>query len=248
MPLQYINEMLGLPELHLHKIVSIDAQEVHLEASPVAYKQPCPICDSEQHVKCDGRNQPRQIRHLSILGRKSYVHVPSQRLTCTRFGIRFVWMYDFVGPKQRYSRAFRAETVEQALGSTSAHSARMQDVPASTVQRMHQDALPTENERLMEQAWREAKDTAGLVLGIDDFAIKKGHTYNTGIHNLRGETMLDLLAGRKLDELRAYARQHPEFLALNPQSRCDGLGSGVSYVDQRMLSECHPHCGSFPCS
>ncbi|WP_270172683.1 transposase [Paenibacillus sp. SYP-B4298] len=219
-----------------------------MEASPVAYKQPCPICDSEQHVKCDGRNQPRQIRHLSILGRKSYVHVPSQRLTCTRFGIRFVWMYDFVGPKQRYSRAFRAETVEQALGSTSAHSARMQDVPASTVQRMHQDALPTENERLMEQAWREAKDTAGLVLGIDDFAIKKGHTYNTGIHNLRGETMLDLLAGRKLDELRAYARQHPEFLALNPQSRCDGLGSGVSYVDQRMLSECHPHCGSFPCS
>nr|WP_270165616.1 transposase family protein [Paenibacillus sp. SYP-B4298] len=98
MPLQYINEILGLTELHLHKIVSIDAQEVHLEASPVAYKQPCPICHSEQHVKRDGRNKPRQIRHLSIFGRKSYLHVPSQRLTYTRCGIRIVWMYDFVGP------------------------------------------------------------------------------------------------------------------------------------------------------
>ncbi|MCM3342047.1 transposase [Paenibacillus sp. MER TA 81-3] len=55
-----------------------------------------------------------------------------------------------------------------------------------------------------------------LVLGIDDFAIRKGHTYNTGIHNLRGETLLDILPGRKLDELRIYAKQSPAFLALRP--------------------------------
>ncbi|MEK8215377.1 hypothetical protein NSQ75_24605 [Paenibacillus sp. FSL L8-0463] len=42
MALQYINELLGLPELQLQQIVSMDTQEVHLEASPVAYKQPCP--------------------------------------------------------------------------------------------------------------------------------------------------------------------------------------------------------------
>ncbi|SCW81632.1 hypothetical protein SAMN04487970_10551, partial [Paenibacillus tianmuensis] len=66
MPLQYINELLGLPELKLQKIVSMDAQEVHLEALPVATKQPCPICHSEQDVKRDGRNKPRKIRHLSI--------------------------------------------------------------------------------------------------------------------------------------------------------------------------------------
>ncbi|WP_342480358.1 hypothetical protein NST07_25250 [Paenibacillus sp. FSL L8-0340] len=42
MALQYINELLGLPELQLQQIVSMDTQEVHLEASPVAYKQPYP--------------------------------------------------------------------------------------------------------------------------------------------------------------------------------------------------------------
>jgi len=112
----------------------------------------------------------------------------------------------------------------------------MHDVPASTVQRMHQDALPIESDRLVEQAWREAKDTPGLVLGIDDFAIKKGHTYNTGIHNLRGETMLDLLAGRKLDELRTYARQHPDFLALNPKAVVMDLAQAY----HTWISECFP--------
>lgn len=112
---------------------------------------------------------------------------------------------------------------------------------------MHKKALPAENERLSKQAWREAQDTLGLVPGIDDFAIKKGHTYNTGIHNLRGETMLDLLwpQARRPSCLCSSASQ---LSGAEPQSSCDGLGSGVSHVDQRMLPECHPHCGSISCS
>lgn len=218
MPLQYINELLQLPELQLHTIISMDSREVHFEASPLAYLQACPVCESKQHVKRDGRNRPRRIRHLSVFGKKSYLHIPSIRLACTRCQISFVWNYDFVGPKQRYSLAFRAETVAHALGSTAAHSARMQEAPASTVQRMHQDALPIECERLTKQAWLQAQHTSDLVLGIDDFAIRKGHTYNTGIHNLRGETMLDLLPGRTLEDLRIYAQEHPHFLTLTPKA------------------------------
>jgi len=92
--------------------------------------------------------------------------------------------------------------------------ARMQQAPASTIQRIHHEAVPAECERIYEQVCKEAKETSDLVLGVDDFASKKGHTDNTGIHNLKGETMLDLLPGRKLDDLRAYARQHPDFLII----------------------------------
>lgn len=237
MPLQYINELLGLPELKLQQIVSMDAKEVHLEAAPVAYKQPCPLCHSEAAVKRDGRNSARQIRHLSIFGKKSYLHVPAIRMICTKCRIRFVWNYTFVGPKQRYSRDFRAQIVEQALGSTAAHSAYIQQAPASTVQRMHQEALPQACERLTKQAWNEAVDSSNLVLGIDDFAIKKGHTYNTGIHNLRGETMLDLWAGRKLEDLREYAQANPRFLALKPKAVVMDLAKAY----HTWIAECFPH-------
>jgi transposase len=101
---------------------------------------------------------------------------------------------------------------------------------------MQQEALPAECSRLYEQAWSEAKAAEGLVLGIDDFAIKKGHTYNTGIHNLRGETMLDLLAGRKLEDLRAYAGQHPDFLALQPKAVVMDLAQAY----HTWIRECFP--------
>lgn len=71
---------------------------------------------------------------------------------------------------------------------------------------------------LTDQAWEEAYEANDLVLGIDDFAIKKGHTYNTGIHNLKGETMLDFLPRRKLDDLRAYASEHLSFRMLKPKA------------------------------
>jgi len=125
----------------------MDTQEVLLEASPVVYKQSCPICHSTQDVKHDGRNKPRKIRHLSIFGRKSYLHVPTLRLACTRCRIGFVWTYDFVGPKQRYSRAFRIQTIEQALGSTVAHSAKMQEAPASMVQ--HASGCPSSRKQTL---------------------------------------------------------------------------------------------------
>lgn len=80
MPLQYINELLELPELQLHSVLPIHPMEVHLEASPVAHKQPCPICHSEQAVKRDGRNKPRKIRHVSVIGKKCFLHIPSLRL------------------------------------------------------------------------------------------------------------------------------------------------------------------------
>jgi transposase len=235
MPTQYINELLGLLELHVFDITQTDT-EVHLKASPVNDKQACPICHSKKMVKRDGQNNPRKIRHLSAFGKKSYLHVPSQRLACLSCRIRFVWNYDFVGPKQQYSHAFRSQTVEQALGSTAAHSARIQEAPASTVQRMHQDALPAVSERLTAQAWQEAQVSSSLVLGVDDFAIKKGHTYNTGIHNLRGETMLDLLAGRKLEDLHAYASQHPDFLALKPKA----VVMDLAPTYHTWISECFP--------
>ncbi|MFM9276641.1 transposase [Paenibacillus sp. p-8] len=101
---------------------------------------------------------------------------------------------------------------------------------------MHQEVLPVECERLVRHAWDQAQASEGLVLGIDDFAIKKGHAYNTGIHNLRGETMLDVLDGRKLEDLRTYARQHPDFLKLKPKAVVMDLAQAY----HTWISECFP--------
>lgn len=98
MQTQYINELLDIPELKIHQILSIDADEVHIEAWPVCDKQCCPLCGSDQAVIRKGRNAMRRIRHLAVFGKKTYLHVPSIRMHCTRCDAGFVWAYGFVGP------------------------------------------------------------------------------------------------------------------------------------------------------
>lgn len=236
MQIQYINEMLDLPELTISQILFIGSDELHIEALAVDYKQNCPCCASDQAVIRKGCNGMRKIRHLQVFEKKTYLCVPSIRLYCVNCRVGFVWAYDFVGPKQRYSHLFRSRAVEHALGATAAHSARMQQAPVSTVQDMHNKTVPVLCGQLTDQAWEEAQEANDLVLGIDDFAIKKGHTYNTGIHNLKGETMLDLLPGRKLDDLRAYASEHPSFRMLKPKAVVMDLAQAY----HTWIRECFP--------
>lgn len=49
--------------------------------------------------------------------------------------------------------------------------------------------------------------------------------------------MLDLLAGRKLEDLRAYAPEHPDFLALNPKAVVMDLVQAY----HAWISKCFPH-------
>ncbi|WP_270165536.1 transposase family protein [Paenibacillus sp. SYP-B4298] len=178
MQIQYINEMLDLPELTIIQILFIGSDELHIEALPVDQKQGCPCCKLDQAVIRKGYNEMRKIRHLAVFEKKTYLLVPSIRMYCANCEVGFVWAYDFVGPKQRYSQLFLSRVVEQALGATTAHSARMQKAPISTVQDMHNRVVPMICQQLTDQVWKEAQETNDLVLGIDDFAIKKGHTYN----------------------------------------------------------------------
>lgn len=117
MQTKYINEMLDIPELKIHKVLSIDADELHIEAIPLGDKQCCPCCRSDRDVVRKGSNDTRMFE------KKTYLHVPSIRMFCSRCEAGFVWAYEFVGPKQRYSRLFRSHTVEQALGSHGCHMA-----------------------------------------------------------------------------------------------------------------------------
>lgn len=122
------------------------------------------------------------------------------------------------------------------MGSTAAHSARMEEAPASTVQRMLEERVMVESKRIREQAWQEAKRSKRLILGIDDFATRKGSTYNTGIHDLRGGTMLDVIPGRKLEDLRAFASKDPDFLKFAPY----GVVTDLSMTYRAWLRESFP--------
>lgn len=75
------------------------------------------------------------------------------------------------------------------------------NVPYTSGERFIKESLSTIIPIMQTQVLDTAINSSKLVIGIDDFAIRKGHTYNTAIHDLRNGTLLTVVCGRKYDEL-----------------------------------------------
>lgn len=209
-----IKGLLDLPELNVCHIQK-EQDQVLIEVAPIDYTQPCPICSSTQTIR-RGMAYRRKVRHLGAFGKLVYLILPAIRLSCNDCQANFIWQYDCVAPKKRYTKAFEATLPKQVIGATIAHATRTTETPATTVHRIVGKWMVDESKQVQKRCEQQAKASEGLVLGIDDFAIRKGHRYNTGLHDLRGGTFLDVIPGRTVAELQAYYQQQPIWCTLNP--------------------------------
>jgi len=126
--------------------------------------------------------------------------------------------YEFAYGKERYTKAYKTHIYRLSIGSTVQHCAEVTQTPYSTAERFFKEAALRIAPLTMEAVQAAAQASAKLILGIDDFAIRKGHNYNTGIHDLRGESLIGVAAGRTLDELRTYMNKNPQLKELNPHA------------------------------
>lgn len=209
-----IKDLWDLPEL-LIMATKKTANQIFIDVMPVESKQACPICASENTIR-RGIGYVRKVRHLEAFGCPVYLNLPAIRLSCTTCFAHFVWAYECVAPKKRYTKAFEATLPKHAIGATITHTARVTKIPATTVARIVRSWKMEEAVRVQKACQEKALACNSLVLGIDDFAIRKGHTYNTGLHDLRGGTFLDVIPGRRIEELKTYFTTQPVLCALNP--------------------------------
>lgn len=107
-----IKVLLDLPELNVCAIQKVKDQ-VLIEVTPIDATQPCPVCASTQTIR-RGTAYQRKVRHLPAFGKRVYLLLPAIRLTCKDCHAHFVWHYDCVAPKKRYTKAFEATLPKQA--------------------------------------------------------------------------------------------------------------------------------------
>ncbi|WP_193063714.1 transposase [Oceanobacillus oncorhynchi] len=81
-----------------------------------------------------------------------------------------------------------------------------QCVPYSTAERYFKKGLQAERMHTQTTCIQDAIQREQLVLRIDDFAVRKGLTYNTGMHDLKGGNMLDIISGRKQEDLQTFQK------------------------------------------
>lgn len=191
------------------------ADEIIIEAAPVEFKQNCPFCKGNQSVR-NGKDGYRRIRHLPIAGKKCILSVPKIRLKCKSCGATYAYEYAFVNGKQRYTKEYKSQIYETAVGSTVQHTAEITRTPYSTAERFFKEIVLILAPKTEDSAQKAAHESKKLIIGLDDFAIRKGHNYNTGLHDLRGESLLGIIKGRKLNELRDYMKDHSSITSLRP--------------------------------
>lgn len=219
MHLHHINDLIQLQDVTVSNYHISEDHVLVLSLCPTKSKQPCPCCHTQAFVICKGSRQKlRQVRHLRCFNRETILLIPMKRLFCKQCEVSFTYQYAFLTGKTRYTNDYKRELSKPLVGTTVKQLTDTFKVPYSTGERFIKQHLAHLIPSIQRKVIAAAQGSTRLILGIDDFAIQKGHTYNTGFHDLRNGNLLTLVMGRtyqtliqnqglmkQLKELKPYA-------------------------------------------
>ena len=191
---------LDLPELKLlNQEVQADGSiEVHVIARRT--REVCPRCsnicvkvhDTRMRVKRDIRLRNYQVRLVLY----------KRRFRCRACKRSFTETDTMCGRYKRTTKRLRDHLAKQALQQPIAHVAEAEDVGPRFVQECFESLI---QETCVKEG-RTLEETAPLptprFLGIDEFARRKGHHYDTILCDLVNHTVLEISEGRKLEEVQ----------------------------------------------
>jgi transposase len=107
---------------------------------------------------------------------------------------------EICGRRRRVTQRLRERLAQECRQQTVAQVAQVHGVSPTTVRRALAEMVA------MQQATgREPTE----VLGIDEFSVRKGQRYATGLHDLRGRRVLDVIAGRTQEKVQRALERLP---------------------------------------
>jgi transposase len=184
--------------------VVVDDAALAFAARTATREAACPGCGTVSARVHGGYR--RRLAGLVVAGRRVVIDLAVRRFRCrtAECGHRtFVEQVD--GLTERFAR--RTSSLRRALerivlalaGRPAARLARHLSIPASANSLL----------RLVRRFPDEQPDTAPRVMGVDDFAFKKGHVHGTIIVDVETGEPVDVLPDRTADTLIAWLRDHP---------------------------------------
>ena len=190
---------LDLPEFELLSqcIRADECIEVQVRARKES--EACPRCGEVSGKVHDIRKRVK--RDIQLRGYQVYLILHKRRFRCARCRKPFTERDSACGRYQRTTKRFRDHIAKQACQRPLTHVAQEVQVGPRFVH----DCLHTRIEEKLKKKGRTLDEQAKLptpqILGIDEFARRKGQRYDTILCDLEARDVLEVCNGRKKEEV-----------------------------------------------
>lgn len=157
----------------------------------------CSFCQSDDVIF---KGKKTRFLHLPPTGRKRCVlELLMHRLRCKSCGTLCWPRLPFMNGNKRYTRAFALTVIDLLQFSSIRAVADYLNVGWDLVKKIHKDKL-----RIMYQK-QDYKDL--VYLGIDEFSLRKGHSYMTIFVNLQSGRIIHAVEGRSSEVVSPFLRK-----------------------------------------
>ena len=198
-PNQGIIVPLDLPEFEIVSQCMGTDGSIEVQVRARKESQDCPRCGQVSGKVHDIRKRVK--RDIQLRGYQVYLIVHKRRFRCVRCHKPFTERDSACGRYQRTTKRFRDQIAKQACQRPLTHVAQEVQVGPRFVH----GCLHAWIEEKLEKKGRTLDERTKLptpqILGIDEFALRKGHRYDTILCDLESRDVLEVGDGRKKEEV-----------------------------------------------
>lgn len=193
-PVQGIVVPLDLPGLHLLKQNMREDGTIEVHVAALTERETCPYCGSISEKIHDTRIRVK--RDIAIRNHQVEILLYKRRFRCPGCQRTFTEPDAACGRRRRTTKQFRDHLASQAYKRALTHVAQ----EARVGPRFVHECLVDQIKQSFAQNNRTLEETGPLptprFLGIDEFARRKGHCYDTILCDLEHRTVLEVCEGR----------------------------------------------------
>jgi transposase len=224
---------LDIPDVTIESVGTNPAGHLEITVKSTVEGTPCHRC-GQQTTQWYGEDREITLRHLSILGRQTYIRLRPHRYQCPTCegGPTTTQRLAWYTPRSASTRAYEEQVLLSLVNST------VQDVALK--EEIGYEAVMGMLDRHIAHTIKWETVPRIEVLGLDEIALKKGHrdfvTIVTG--RCQGKTLiLGVLADRKKATVKAFLQGMPRRLRQTIQAVCSDMYEGFVNAAKEVLGK-----------